>query len=125
MRTVIKRILVFVGLISGLFFISFFATVLLARMDIMQNSGIGKSLIIACAITGVYLPVLIWLYIQSSSLKRYSGVTLEEMELDEDALSEAVANWLYFTHRKRMEGRVRFLEDKEKNIKCRVTIQSD
>ena len=125
MKTVIKRILVLIGLISGLFFISFLATGLLSRADILQNLGIGKFLIIACAITGIYLPILIWLYLQASSLKHYSGVTLEEMELDEDELSEAVSNWIYFTHKKRMEGRVRFLEDKEKNIRCRVTIQAD
>lgn len=123
MKALARRALVLIGIITGLFFIAFFAVLIFSGA--VKGSVAGKSLIIAGVVTGVYLPVLIWLYVQSISLKRYSGITLEEMELDEEVLSEAVANWIYINHKKRMEGSARFYEDRANNVKCRVTIQSE
>ena len=86
---------------------------------------LAKSLMAGGIVTGLYLPMLAWLYLRPASLKRYSGFPLEELELNEEDLSEAISNWVYAKQKRRMEGRIQLLEDDAKNVICRVTVRKD
>ena len=86
---------------------------------------VSSALIAGGIVAGLSIPVLLWLVLKAPSLDSYSGYALEEIEMNEEELSEAVANWVFTTHRKRVEDNLRFLEDDDGNVTCRLTVRKD
>ncbi len=108
----------------------FFVTALLVfalsfSPAVAEKHPIVGALIIGAVIGTASLPLFIWLSLRPASLGTYAGFTLEEIELDEDELSEAVSNWVFAEHKRRIEGPVQFLEDEDGNVNCRVTVRKD
>lgn len=104
----------------GLFLVPAISVFLLFQQDVTQVGLFNKSLIAGAIVTGIYLPILLRLYLLSDT---YTGIPLEELELNEEDLKDAVANWVYSRHHKQLEGRIRFIGDEKNAIKCRITVR--
>jgi len=84
-----------------------------------------RSVVFGSAAAVIFLVFLVWIKTGSKSGNSYTAVTLEEIEVNEEELYEAVDNWVFFRHRKLREGRITFLEDDEGNVICRVMVRKD
>jgi len=89
------------------------------------QSKLTFALIAGGVVAGLSLPVLIRLAVSSGNLENYSAFAVEEIDLNEDELTEAVGNWIYARYKRRMEDDARFLEDEDGNVTCRVTVRKD
>lgn len=121
-----KRFLTVAIIVIGIFIVTAVTVFLLTRIsENSDRSTMIVALISGGIVAGGSLPVLIWLSLRPQNLENYSAYTLEEIDLDEDELAEAVENWIYIKHKRRMENDVRFLEDEDGNVTCRVTVRKD
>ncbi|OQX28765.1 MAG: hypothetical protein B0D92_07210 [Spirochaeta sp. LUC14_002_19_P3] len=117
-----KRTLYLILVSCGLFLIPMLTVLLLFWHGGTQASLFNKALIVGTIVTALYLPILLRLYLRSDT---YTGIPLEEVELTEEDLKDAIADWVYIRRRKQLEGGIRLSEDKENNIKCRITIRTE
>ncbi|MCG8453625.1 MAG: hypothetical protein MI717_10640 [Spirochaetales bacterium] len=67
----------------------------------------------------------LWAFRPQKGLDGYAGYPLEELDLGEDELNDAVANWVFAHYRKRVEGEIRFLEDEDGGVSCRATVRKE
>ncbi len=113
-------------IVVGIFLATAITMYLLVRFYNSEGLSLFSSSLIAGGIVaGLSLPVLLWLVLKSPSLDSYSGFALEEIELDEDELADAVSHWVYGNSKKRVEGELRFLEDEDGTVTCRATVRKD
>ena len=126
MKFNLKKAIVVAAAVAGVFLVTTLLSFALSfSPSVSEKTPIGGALFIGAVISLASLPVFVWLALKPPSLDSYSGFTLEEMELDEDELFEAVSNWVFVKHKRRAEGSVRFLEDEDGNVGCRVTVRKD
>ncbi len=126
MKVNMKRILTIAVIVLGIFLVTFVTVFLLTRIsEASERSTLVVAFISGGIVAGLSLPVLIWLSLRPMNLDQYSAFTLEEIDLDEDELTEAVGNWIYARYKLRMEDEARFLEDEDGNVSCRVTVRKD
>jgi len=121
-----NRILASLIIVSGLFAVSVVTALFIPR----AGGEEGPSLLAAALISGgvvaaAALPFLLWLAVKPVKPDQYSAYALEEIELDEKELNDAVGNWVYARYRKRAEEDARFLEDEDGSVSCRVTVRKD
>ena len=122
----IKRFLTLCIIVVGIFLVTVAAVIILARITALQEKpAFYSALITGAVVAGLSLPVLIWLLLSSNRLEHYSAFEIEEIELSEDDLNQAVENWVYAHHKRRMEEDARFLEDDDGNVTCRVSVRKD
>ena len=122
MNRFLRIILIVIGIFLATAISMFVMVKLQSSVDLTL---ISSSLIAGGIVAGLSIPVLLWLVLKTPSLDSYSGFALEEIDMNEDELAEAVANWVFTTHRKRVEDDLRFLEDDDGNVTCRVTVRID
>lgn len=121
-----NRFLRILFIVVGIFLATAITMYILARFNPADGmSLLSSSLVAGGIVAGLSIPVLLWLVLKAPSLDSYSGFALEEIDLDEDDLNEAVSNWVYAEKKKRLEGDLRFLEDDDGNVSCRVTVRKD
>ncbi len=121
-----KRVFTIAAIVSGIFLVTVATVVILTRiLAASEQPTFILALISGGIVAGLSLPVLIWLALKPVSLEQYSAFALEEIDLDEDDLTEAVGNWVYARYKRRMEDDARFLEDEDGNVTCRVTVRKD
>jgi hypothetical protein len=125
-KDTMNRFLRILGIIAGIFLVTAITVFILARFNPAEGMSLLSSSVLAAGIVaGLSIPVLLWLGMKAPSLNSYSGFALEEVDINETELSEAVSNWLYVHRRKRLEGELRFLEDDDGNVTCRATVRKD
>lgn len=121
-----KRLLTVTIIVIGIFLVTAVTVYILDMIsETSDRSTLIFALISGAIVAGGSLPVLIWLSLRPANLENYSAYALEEMELSEDELNEAVGNWIYMKHKRRMENEARFLEDEDGNVTCRVGVRKD
>lgn len=121
-----RRVLTIAVIVLGIFLVTAVTVFILTRIsEASERSTVVVAFISGGIVAGLSLPVLIWLSLRPVNLEKYSAFTLEEIDLDEDELNEAVGNWIYARNKRRMEGEARFLEDEDGNVSCRVTVRKD
>lgn len=121
-----RRILTIAVIVLGIFLVTLVTVFILTRIsEASERSTLVVAFISGGIVAGLSLPVLIWLSLRPVNLDQYSAFTLEEIDLDEEELTEAVGNWIYARYKLRMEDEARFLEDKDGNVSCRVTVRKD
>lgn len=121
-----KRFLTVAIIVIGIFVVTAVTVFVLTRIsETSDRSTLIVAFISGGIVAGGSLPVLIWLSLRPQNLENYSAFALEEIDLDEDELTEAVGNWIYIKHKRQMENEVRFLEDEDGNVTCRVTVRKD
>lgn len=126
MKVNMKRLLTVAIIVIGIFIVTAVTVFILTRIsETSDRSTLIVALISGGIVAGGSLPVLIWLSLKPENLENYSAFALEEIDLDEDELTEAVENWIYIKHKRRMENDARFLEDEDGNVTCRVTVRKD
>ena len=126
MNVNMRRVLTIAVIVLGIFLVTAVTVFILTRIsETSERTTVVVAFISGGMVAGLSLPVLIWLSLRPVNLEKYSAFTLEEIDLDEDELNEAVGNWIYARNKRRMEGEARFLEDEEGNVSCRVTVRKD
>ena len=126
MKLNLKKLVVVASSVAGVFLVTTILVFVLSfSPSVSEKSPIVGAFVIGAVIGLASLPVFVWLALRPPSLDSYSGFALEEMEMDEDELFEAVSNWVYIKHKRRAEGGVRFLEDEDGNVGCRITVRKD
>lgn len=126
MKVNMRRILTIAVIVLGIFLVTLVTVFILTRIsEASERSTLVVAFISGGIVAGLSLPVLIWLSLRPVNLDQYSAFTLEEIDLDEEELTEAVGNWIYARYKLRMEDEARFLEDKDGNVSCRVTVRKD
>jgi len=121
-----KRFFTVTLIVLGIFLVTVATVFILSRFSVVSGkSALSFALISGGVVAVLSLPVLIWLAVSSGNLENYSAFTVEEIGLTEDELTEAVGNWVYSRYKRQMEDEVRFLEDEEGNVTCRVTVRKD
>ena len=126
MKIQAKRALIVAAVAFGLFVLTALITFIIARVPVAEGRSLPVRSLVAGGVVGLAsLPILIWLSLRPVSLEHYSAFALEEIELDEKELANAVENWVYANHRRRVEDDLRFLEDDEGNVTCRVTVRKE
>ena len=121
-----RRILTIAVIVLGIFLVTLVTVFILTRIsEASERSTLVVAFISGGIVAGLSLPVFIWLSLRPVNLDQYSAFTLEEIDLDEDELTEAVGNWIYARYKLRMEDEARFLEDEDGNVSCRVTVRKD
>jgi hypothetical protein len=122
----LKRFLPSLITVAGIFAAAAVTIIITTRVaESTDRSTAFIALVTGAVAAGLSLPVLIWLSFRSPHLNRYSAYTLEELDLSQDDLTEAVGNWVYGRYRQRMENTPSFLEDEDGNVTCRVTVRKD
>ena len=126
MSVQIKRFFTVFLIVTGFFLVTAAAVFFSNRI----SASSGKPLLFIALISGgiaavLGLPVLVWLAFKPAGLDNYSAFTVEELDLNEEELTDAVRNWVFARYRRRMEEDVRFLEDEDGNVTCRVTVRKD
>ena len=122
----IKRFLTLFMIVIGIFIVTVATVFILTRITALQEKpGFYSALIAGSVVAVLSLPVLVWLVLSSNRLEHYSAYAIEEIELSEDDLNQAVENWVYAHHKRRMEEDARFLEDDDGNVTCRVSVRKD
>lgn len=122
----LKKVIIVTCSVVGVFLVTTLLVFALSfSPSVSEKHPVVGALIIGTVIGTASLPLFVWLALRPSSLGNYAGYTLEEIELDEDELAEAVSNWVFAEHKRRIEGPVRFLEDEDGNVNCRVTVRKD
>ena len=113
-------------IVAGIFLVTAVSTYAITRFNPAEGmSLLVSSLVAGGIVAGLSIPVLLWLVLKAPSLDSYTGFELEEVDLDEDELNDAVSTWIYIHRRKRVEGDLRFLEDDDGNVSCRATVHKD
>ncbi len=126
MKVNMRRILTIAVIVLGIFLVTLVTVFILTRIsEASERSTLVVAFISGGIVAGLSLPVFIWLSLRPVNLDQYSAFTLEEIDLDEDELTEAVGNWIYARYKLRMEDEARFLEDEDGNVSCRVTVRKD
>ncbi len=121
-----KRTLTIVAIVIGIFLVTAVTVFLMTRIsENSDRSTIVVALIAGGIVAGLSVPVFIWQSLSPGNPEQYSAYALEEIDLDEEELTEAVGNWVYARYRRRMEDDARFLEDEDGNVTCRVTVRKD
>ncbi len=85
----------------------------------------GSALIAALVVSGALLPVTSWLVFRASGKKPLTAYALEELDLNEDELRQAIRLWVFFHRDKQLEGDLRFLENEDGTVSCRVTVRKE
>lgn len=113
-------------IVSGLFIVSVVTAMFIPRAGGEEGPSIlAAALISGGIVAAAALPFILWLAVKPIRPDQYSAYTLEEIELDERELNDAVGNWVYARYRKRAEEDARFLEDEDGSVSCRVTVRKD
>ena len=84
-----------------------------------------RSVVFGSAAAAAFIAFFFWVKSSGKSGDNYTAVTLEELEVNEEELYEAVDNWVFYRHRKLREGRITFLEDDNGNVICRVMVRNE
>jgi hypothetical protein len=122
----IKRTLTVIAIVIVIFLVTAVTVFLMTRIsENSDRSTIVVALIAGGIVAGLSVPVFIWQSLSPGNPEQYSAYPLEEIDLDEDELTEAVGNWVYARYRRRMEDDARFLEDEDGIVTCRVTVRKD
>lgn len=90
----------------------------------------GKSLLTAALICGgivavLSLAVLMLITFRYATPKEYQAFVLQEINLDEAEINQAIDNWAYARHQVRMEDKATFLEDEDGAVSCRIKVRKD
>ena len=121
-----NRFLRVLFIVVGIFLVTAVSTFTITRFSPTDGGSLlVASLAAAGIVAGLSIPVLLWLMLKAPSLDSYSGFQLEEVDLDEDDLNEAVSTWVYIHRKQRVEGELRFLEDDDGNVSCRATVRKE
>jgi len=121
-----KKIFTVVLVALGVFLVTVLTVFVLGRITATSGQSLlSFALISGGVVAGLSLPVLIRLAVSSGNLENYSAFAVEEIDLNEEELTEAVGNWVYTRYKRRMEDDARFLEDEDGNVTCRVTVRKD
>jgi len=122
----IRNVLTFAGIVIGVFLITTVTVFFLVGFsEDSVRSVLLTALISGAVVAGLSLPAFIWISLRTSSAKQYSAYALEEIDLDEEELADAIGNWVYSRYKRRMENEARFLEDEDGEVSCRVTVRKD
>jgi hypothetical protein len=122
----IKRFLTVFLIASGIFLVTAASVYISNRiLSASERPVLFFALISGGIAAALSLPIFFRLAFKPAGLENYSAFTVEEMDLNEDELTEAVRNWVFAKHQLRMGDDVRFLEDDDGNVTCRVTVRKD
>ncbi len=125
MKKTLGRFLSVLLLIAGIFIATAVTTFFLTKTAPADGMQPVVRALIAGGVVAVVCMAVLFLLFRRASMSGYSGYALEEMELDEDELTEAVTNWVFMAHRRRVEENLQFLEDENGHVSCRVKIRKD
>jgi len=126
MMTRVRKFFAFLLIVIVLFIVTMISVLML--VPLIEESG--KSLMIAALICGgivavLSLPVFMWITFRYATPKEYQAFVLQEKDLDEAEINQALDNWAYARHRMRMEDKATFLEDEDGTVSCRIKVRKD
>jgi len=122
----IRNFFVFLLVVIVLFLVTTFSVFIL--VPLIEESG--KSLLIAGVICGgivatLSFPIFVWITLRYATLKEYQAFVLQEINLSEAEINQAIDNWAYTKHQMRMEDKATFLEDENGVVSCQITVRKD
>lgn len=69
--------------------------------------------------------ILLWVVFRYTTPEKYQTFVLQEINLDEAEINQAIDSWLYTKHRMRMEDKATFLENENGSVSCQIMARKD
>jgi len=125
-RARIRKFFAFLLVVIVLFIVTTIAVSML--VPLIEKSG--KSVLIAGLICGgivaaLSFPIFMWITFKYATPKEYQAFVLQEVNLSEDEVNQAIESWAYARHHMRMEDKATFIEDEHGAVTCRITVRKD
>ncbi|PIE04572.1 MAG: hypothetical protein CSA76_03480 [Spirochaetales bacterium] len=126
MKKSLSRVLTVVFIVLGVFIIAALTVFFLSHTSVLSKLSLPvRSLVYGGVVALLVLPVLLFFILRNKSLSGYSVYALEDLELNEAELNDAVANWVFSKYRKHVEEDVQFLENEDGSVSCRVKVREE
>jgi len=122
----IRKFFAFLLVVIVLFLVTAMSIVIL--VPLIEESG--KSLLITGLICGgivaaLSFPIFMWITFRYATPKEYQTFVLQEINLSEAEINQAIDSWAYAKYRMRMEDKATFLENGNGSVSCQITVRKD